>query len=107
MSYTSTIGLALSASANEKFKLQAAALPREERAFLKTPDAHRTKKGTHVYYWNCVSEEERRFLDGFLSSLPETEFHYCRVGDALDDNEERGSFPDPFDLRLCREVTLG
>jgi hypothetical protein len=99
--------LALSVEANEKFKVWAAALPREEHAFLKSADAHRTKKGMHVYYWNCVCEEVRRSVEGFLCALPAAEFYYCRVGDRIDDNEESGTFPDPFDLRLCRKVTLG
>ena len=86
MSYTSTVGLALSASAAEKLKEQVTALPKEKRSLLKNADDHRTKKGIHLFFWNCITEDERRFLKKFLKTLPVAEYHICRVGDGLDDN---------------------
>ena len=107
MTYSSTIGLSLTAEAAEKLKAKVAALPKEKRAFLKNADDHRTKRGTHLYFWNLVSKEEQRFLSRFLKGIPETEYHMCRCGDDVNDNEETGSLEDPFDLRLRREVTIG
>ena len=106
-SYTSTVGLVLSAAAAEKLKAKVAALPKEKRSLLKNVDDHRTKKGTHLFFWNCISEDEQRFLDNFLRSIAVAEYRICRVGDDLDDNEEGGMLEDPFDLRLRREVTIG
>ena len=107
MAYTSTVGLALTANANEKLKAQVSKLPKNNRALLKNADSHRTRKGEHLYYWNCVYEEECRFLDSFISTLPTSDYHLCRVGDDFSDNEESGSLFDPFDMRLRREVTIG
>ena len=107
MAYTSTVGLALTAEAHEKLKANVAKLPKNDRALLKNADSHRTKKGEHLYYWNCVYEEERSFLEGFVSTLPASEYHLCLVGDDFSDNYEAGDLLDPFDLRLRREVTVG
>ncbi len=115
MAYTSTVGLALTASANDKFKEWIAALPKDDRKavqeLMRNADAHRTKRSTHLYFFNLVPWDdksvERRFLEGFVNALPMTEYHLCRTGDALFDSEERGAFADPFDLRLRREVTIG
>ncbi len=107
MAYTSTVGLALSAAAAEKLKAKVSALSKEKRSLLKNADDHRTKKGIHLYFWNCMAEEERRFLKKFLKTLPVAEYHICRVGDDLDDNEEGGLLEDPFALHLVREVAIG
>ena len=107
MTYSSTVGLALTAEAAEMLKAKVAALPKEKRAFLKNADDHRTKRGTHLYFWNLVSKEEQRFLARFLKGIPEDAFRLCRCGDDVNDNEETGSLEDPFDLRLRREVTIG
>ena len=107
MAYTSTLALALSAAANEQLKARLATLPKERRTLLKSADDRRSKKGAHLYYWNCLRERETRFLGSFVDSLPASEFHLCRVGDDPDDNEEAGMLEDPFDLRLRREVTVG
>ena len=107
MTYSSTVGLALTAEAAEKLKAKVATLPKEKRSFLKNADDHRTKRGTHLYFWNLVSKEEQRFLSRFLKGIPVTEYHLCRCGDAPVDNEEGGTLEDPFDLRLRREVTVG
>ncbi len=115
MAYTSTFGLALTASANDKFKEWIAALPKEDRKvvqeLLRNADAHKTKKGSQLFFWNLVPWDdksvERRFLECFVNALPMEAYHLCRTGDALFDNEDRGSFADPFDLRLRREVTIG
>ena len=105
--YSSTIGLSLTAEAAEKLKAKVAALPKEKRAFLKNADDHRTKRGTHLYFWNLVTREEQRFLARFLKGIPVTEYHMCRVGDDLSDAEEGGELDDPFALHLIREVALG
>ena len=107
MTYSSTVGLALTAEAAEKLKAKVAALPKEKRAFLKNADDHRTKRGTHLYFWNLVSKEEQRFLTRFLKGIPVTAYHMCRVGDDLTDAEEGGELDDPFALHLIREVALG
>ncbi len=107
MAYTSTVGLVLTANANDKLKANVAKLPKNVRTLLKNADSHRTKKGEHLYFWNCVYEEERRFLDSFISTLPASEYHLCLVGDDFSDNDEAGDLLDPFDLRLRREVTIG
>ena len=115
MAYTSTVGLALTASASDKLKEWAAALPKDDRKtvqeLMRNADAHRTKRGAHLYFWNLVPWDdksmERRFLEGLVNSLPMEEYHLCRTGDALYDSEERGALADPFDLRLRREVTIG
>ena len=105
--YSSTVGLALAAEAAEKLKAKVAALPKEKREFLKNADDHRTKRGTHLYFWNLVTREEQRFLARFLKGIPVTEYHMCRVGDDLTDAEEGGELDDPFALHLIREVALG
>ena len=105
--YSSTVGLSLTAEAAEKLKAKVAALPKEKRSFLKNADDHRTKRGTHLYFWNLVTREEQRFLTRFLKGIPEDAFHLCRVGDALTDAEEGGGLDDPFALHLIREVALG
>ena len=107
MTYSSTIGLALTAEAAEMLKAKVAALPKEKRGFLKNADDHRTKRGTHLYFWNLVSKEEQRFLARFLKGIPVTEYHLCRVGDDPTDAEEAGTLEDPFALHLIREVALG
>jgi len=115
MPYTSTAGLALAPGANDELKRQAAALPptrrRRIQELIRYADAHKTKRGAHVYFWNSVpwteDDEEYCFLRSFLSSLPAADYHFCRVGDDVCDNEEDGTFQDPFDLRMRREVTLG
>ncbi len=115
MAYTSTLGLALSASAYETLKARIAALDKNKKKpvqeLVRYADAHQTRRGAHAYYWNCVpwTEEDAEclFLEGFVSSLPATDYHLCRVGDDACDNEDSGAFADPFDLRLRREVTLG
>ena len=105
--YSSTVGLALAAEAAEKLKAKVAAPPKEKRAFLKNADDHRTRKGVRLFFWNIVSKEEQRFLTRFLKGIPVTEYHMCRVGDALTDAEEGGELDDPFALHLIREVALG
>ncbi len=115
MAYTSTVGLALIANANDKLREWSAALPKEDRKavqeLLRNADAHKTKKGSHLFFWNLVPWDdksvERRFLEGFVNSLPAEEYHLCRTGDALFDSEDRGSLADSFDLHLLREVTVG
>ena len=115
MAYTSTVGLALTAAAHEKFKDWAAALLKDDRKavqeLMRSADIHKTKRGAHLFFWNLVSWDdksvERRFLEGFVNSLFAEEYHLCRTGDALFDSVDCGSFADPFDLRLRREVTVG
>jgi hypothetical protein len=115
MAYTSTLGLALSAGAYETLRARIAALDRDRkkavRELVRYADAHRTRRGAHCLFWNSVpwsdEDHERSFLESVVRSLPPGDFHLCRVGDDPADNEEEGSFPDPFDLRLRREVTLG
>ena len=105
--YSSTVGLVLTAEAAEKLKAKVAAMPKEKRSFLKNADDHRTKRGTHLFFWNLVTREEQRFLARFLKGIPASEFHLCRVGDDLTDAEEAGTLEDPFALHLIREVALG
>ena len=105
--YSSTVGLAVSTEAAEKLKAKVAAMPKEKRSFLKNADDHRTKRGTHLFFWNLVSKEEQRFLARFLKGIPASEFHLCRVGDDPTDAEESGMLEDPFALHLIREVALG
>ena len=115
MAYTSTVGLALTPEAFEKLREWSAALPKDDRKavqeFIRSADIHKTKRGAHLFFWNLVPWDdksvERRFLEGLVNSLSAEEYHLCRTGDALFDNEDRGSFADPFDLRLRREVTVG
>ncbi len=108
MAYTSTVGLALTASAHEKLK---ASLTKNARLLFKHADLHKTKGGAHLFFWNCLTwdddDPDHAFLEKFIRSLPVSEYHLCRVGDDNDDNEEGGLFADPFDLRLRREVTVG
>ena len=105
--YSSTVGMVVTAEVAEKLKAKVAALPKEKRVFLKNADDHRTKRGMHLYFWNIVSKEEQRFLTRFLKGIPVTEYHMCRVGDALTDAEEGGELDDPFALHLIREVAIG
>jgi len=105
--YSSTVGLVLTAEAAEKLKAKVAALPKDKRGFLKNADDHRTRKGVRLFFWNIVTKEEHRFLARFLKGIPVTEYHLCRVGDDLTDAEESGMLEDPFALHLIREVALG
>ncbi len=115
MAYTATVGLALSSEGHEKLKEWAAALPKDDRKaiqeLIRNADVHKTKRGAHLYFWNLVpwqdKDIERQFLESFVNALSMAEYHLCRTGDASFDNEDRGVFADPFDLRLRREVTIG
>ena len=115
MAYTSTVGLAFTASAHEKLKEWSAALPKDERKIIqeltRNADVHKVKRGFHLFFWNILPWDaksiERRFLEGFANAMPLAEYHLCRTGDAPWDNEDRGGLADPFDLCLRREVTIG
>ena len=115
MSYTSTLGLALTANACETLRASVAALEKDTRklvqAMLRHADARVTRRGARCYFWNSVlwspGDAERVFLEGLVQALDPADYHLCRAGDDAADNEDRGSFEDPFDLRLRRDVTLG
>ncbi len=114
MPYTATVGLALTASANEQLKAYIDKHPPKTgiaiKRMFRSADVHKTKQSSQLFYWNCLDwshdSASRATLESFLNTIHSSEYHLCLVGDDPNDNQDRGLFDDPWDLLLLREVVF-
>ena len=114
MPYTATVGLALTSTASTKLKAYTGSQNKADgikiKRIFKSADIHKVKRGSQLYYWNCIDwrhdSEPRICLGTFLNTIPSSEYHLCLVGDDPNDNHDRGLFNDPWNMLLLREVII-
>ena len=78
---------------------------------LSNADKHVTSTNYNIWYWPCIKWYEDdidvAFIERLLQEIPENAFRFLRIGDDLDDNEERGAFWDyPCDICITRSINF-
>jgi len=118
MGYRSDVGLALSKAGAEQLREELRALNKnsetfsETTAFLNATDKHLKHEatGAELYLWSWLKWYEHypdvRFMEDLMGKLESDDFLFLRIGEDMNDNEERGSFWDnPFELSILRTIT--
>ena len=118
MGYRSDVGLALSKSGAIRLQEKLAALDKDSDVFfnvtelLKYARKHVKHEETEseLYLWDYLKWYDNyfdvRFIEDLLGELEDEEFLFLRIGEDMNDNEEKGSFWDnPFELSILRTIT--
>ena len=114
MGYRSDVGLALSKAGGEQLREELRALNKnsETTAFLNATDKHLKHEatGAELYLWSWLKWYDHypdvRFMEDLMGKLESDDFLFLRIGEDMNDNEERGSFWDnPFELSILRTIT--
>ena len=118
MGYRSDVGLALSKVGAVSLQKKLVALDQDSETFFKVTEllkyAHKHMKheetGSELYLWDYLkwydSYSDVRFIEDLMGELEDEEFLFLRIGEDMNDNEEKGSFWDnPFELSILRTIT--
>lgn len=118
MGYRSDVGLALSKAGVGRLQEKLATLDKDSETFfnvtelLKYARKHmkHEESGAEQYLWDYLkwydSYSEVRFIEDLMGELVDEEFLFLRIGEDMNDNEEKGSFWDnPFELSILRTIT--
>lgn len=123
MGYRSDVALALNGESVKSFrkKLVSSETNSDTRkaaeALLAYADDHRIDDdtGSECWCWNDLKWytgdptyfPDVDFIENFLSTLPDENFYFIRIGEDTDDTEIRGAWWDnPFGITLCRKIIL-
>ena len=118
MGYRSDVGLALSKVGADSLQKKLSSLDKDSETFFKVTEllkyARKHMKheetGSELYLWDYLkwydSYSEVRFIEDLMGELEDEEFLFLRIGEDMNDNEEKGSFWDnPFELSILRTIT--
>ena len=119
MGYRSDIGLALTKEAVVTLHQKLSKMDKNSVDYqnviymLSYPEKHLTDtdSGAEVYLWNSLKwyhgYPEIDFFEELMDSLDPEQYLFCRIGENLDDAEERGCFWDnSFNLGILRTITM-
>ncbi len=107
MGYRSTVSLVLKKKAFGDFAGQH---PDSARELIEWTDHFRRSQDDILLYWNDVKWYSDSYkpisdLQSFINNLEWGDYQFIRVGENLDDNEEKGSYYDnDFDVSIIRQV---
>lgn len=119
MGYRSDIGLCLSARGMEELNKALAALDagtdctQEEKTWIHElftcPAPKNSADGAGAWAWDGLKwytdYRDVQWVEDFLNGLNEEDYYFLRIGDDIDDTEERGWLWDnPFGMRLVRSI---
>jgi len=118
MGYRSDVGLALSKIGASRLQEKLNSLDKNSEAFFNVTEllgyAYKHLKheesGAELYLWDylkwCDSFSDVRFIEDLMLELEDDDFLFLRIGEDMNDNEEKGSFWDnPFELSILRTIT--
>lgn len=118
MGYRSDIGLSLTKEGADRLQDKLNALDKSSDIFSNVTTlleyAHKHQKheesGAELLLWDYLkwydSFPEVRFFEDLMSELEPEDFLFLRIGEDINDNEEKGSFWDnPFELTILRTIT--
>ena len=118
MGYRSDVGLALSKSGAIRLQEKLNTLDKNSETYfnvtnlLEYTHSHRKheESGAELYLWDYLkwydNYSDVRFIEDLMGELEDEEFLFLRLGEDMNDNEEKGSFWDnPFQLSILRTIT--
>jgi len=118
MGYRSDVGLALSKAGADRLQEKLNSLDKDSEIFFNVTElleyAYKHMKheqtGSELYLWDYLkwydSFPDVRFFEDLMNELESDDFLFLRIGEDMNDNEERGSFWDnPFELSILRTIT--
>ena len=119
MGYRSDVGLTLTKEAVLTLHHKTRKMDKNSAAYqsvidmLTYPEKHHTDtdSGAEVYLWNSLKwyhgYPEIDFFEELMDILDPEQYLFCRIGENLDDAEERGCFWDnSFNLGILRTITM-
>lgn len=119
MGYRSDVGLTLTKEAVLTLHYKASKMDKNSAAYqsvidmLTYPEKHHTDtdSGAEAYLWSSLKwyhgYPEIDFFEELMDILDPEQFLFCRIGENLDDAEERGCFWDnSFNLGILRTITM-
>ena len=118
MGYRSDVGLALSKTGAIRLQEKLNSFDKDSETFFNVTEfleyAHKHLKheesGAELFLWDYLkwydSFPEVHFFEDLMSELEWDDFLFLRIGEDMNDNEEKGSFWDnPFELSILRTIT--
>ena len=118
MGYRSDIGLALTKEGADRLQDKLNSLDKSSDTFSNVTTlleyAHKHQKheesGAELLLWDYLkwydSFPEIRFFENLMGELEWDDFLFLRIGEDMNDNEEKGNFWDnPFELTILRTIT--
>ena len=118
MGYRSDVGLALSKSGALRLHEKLNSLDKNSESYIQTTNllkyAHKHQKheesGAELFLWDYLKWYDNypdvRFIEDLMNELESDDFLFLRIGEDMNDNEEKGSFWDnPFELTILRTIT--
>ena len=118
MGYRSDVGLALSKSGALRLQEKLNALDKTSESYIQATNlleyAHKHQKhdesGAELFLWDYLKWYEHypdvHFMEALMNELESDDFLFLRIGEDMNDNEERGNFWDnPFELTILRTIT--
>lgn len=119
MGYRSDIGICLSTNGMEELKKALTALDagtacsQEEKTWIHElftcPAPKSSPYGAGAWSWDGLKwytdYRDVQWVEDFLGSFNDEDYYFLRIGDDIDDTEERGYFWDnPFGMSLSRSI---
>ena len=118
MGYRSDVGLALSKAGVGRLQEKLATLDKASETFFNVTEllkyAYKHQKheetGAELFLWDYLkwydNYSDVRFIEDLMGELEDEEFLFLRIGEDMNDNEEKGSVGDnPFELSILRTIT--
>ena len=118
MGYRSDVGLALSKAGALRLQEKLYALDKNSESYIQTTHlleyAHKHQKHdeseAELFLWDYLKWYDNypdvRFIKDLMNELESDDFLFLRIGEDMNDNEEKGSFWDnPFELTILRTIT--
>lgn len=118
MGYRSDIALVLTKSGVKQFKNAMekvdSQVATEAYALLNSADDHRfdEETGAEMWLWTSIKwytsfYPDCKFIENTVLDLPCEEYLFCRIGEELEDNQEKGEFTDnPFEIDIVRYINV-
>ena len=117
MGYRSDIGLALTKEGSSRLQEKLNSLDKSSDIFSNVTTlleyAHKHQKheksGAELFLWDYLKWYDNypdvRFFEDLMGELEWDDFLFLRIGEDMNDNEEKGSFWDnPFELSILRTI---
>ena len=118
MGYRSDVGLALSKTGAIRLQEKLKALDKDSEIFFNVTEflecackhQKHEETGSELYLWEYLkwydNYSDVRFIEDLINELEWEDFLFLRLGEDMNDNEEKGSFWDnPFQLSILRTIT--
>ena len=118
MGYRSDVGLALSKAGMLRLQEKLNSLDKDSETFFSVSELLKyackhmkhEETGAELYLWEYLkwydNYSDVRFIEDLMNELEWEDFLFLRLGEDMNDNEEKGSFWDnPFELSILRTIT--